>query len=282
MMLEKVWADKRKRVALIAAICAIVLVAGGTGGWLAWTRHELSVARASCASAADSLRVKANEYDALVNGEAKTASAITVEQVKDAQTVETLAKALKEEAPAYEGCVADDKGGLDAAAAKLGEQAKWYETHKASLGKAVEQVNQSKLDKVIDTANALLADSDGKVADNAVRDELSKAIEAKDEQAINNATTKVNESIAAKQKADEEAKAQAEAEAAAAATQQSYNYGYSNSGTSSSSTSSGTSSSSSSGSSGRSSSWEDSLASSGAHGVDPNSANLFPNGVIVH
>ena len=287
-MLEKVWADKRKRVMLIAAICAIVLVAGGVGGWLAWTRHELSVAKASCASAADSLRVKANEYDGLVNGEAKTASAITVEQVKDATTVETLATALKEEAPAYEGCVADDKNGLDAAAAKLGEQAKWYETHKASLGKAVEQVNASKLDKIIDTANTLLADSDGKVQDNAVRDELGKAIEAKDEQAIAEATTKVNESIAAKTKADEEAKAQAEAEAAAqaaaaaAATQQSYNYGYSNSGTSSTSTSSGTSSSSSSGSSGRSSSWEDSLASSGAHGVDPNSANLFPNGVIVH
>ncbi len=244
--------NRKRLVAIIAAIVVVVLVAAGVGGWLAWSRHELDAAKASCSAASDSLRVKANEYDGLVNGDAQTASAITAERVKDGKTVEALAAAVKEEAPAYTGCVADSKAGLDAATAKLNTQAEWYTTHTASLSKAVEQVNSSKLDKIIDTANALLADSDGKVADNATRDELSKAIEAKDEKAISDATVKVNESIAAKTKADEEAAAKAKAEeeaaaaqAAAAAAQQSYNsYNYSSSSSSSSGSSSTGSSSS--------------------------------------
>jgi hypothetical protein len=243
-MLKNVWADKRKRIALIAVICVVVLVAAGTGGWLAWTKHELNTAKASCAQAADSLRVKANEYDALVNGDAATASAITVEQVKDAKTVETLAAALKEETPAYTGCVADSKTGLDTASTKLEEQANWYTTHQASLTKAVKNVNQSKLDKIIDTANDLLNDSDGKVQDNATRDELSKAIEAKDEQRITEATQKVNDSIAAKTKADEEAKAQEEANNSNTSTQTTYtsggnNYSYTSGGNTGSGSSSG-------------------------------------------
>ncbi len=106
---------------------------------------------------------------------------------------------------------------VQTATGKLNAQADWYKTHKAVLSKAVKNVNQSNLDKVIDTATALLNDSDGKVQDNAVRDELSKAIEAKDEKAISNASAKVNDSIAAKTKADEEAAAKAKAEAEAAA-----------------------------------------------------------------
>jgi hypothetical protein len=51
-MLKSIWADKRKRLTLIAVIGVVVLVAAGVGGWFAWTRHELSVAKASCASAA--------------------------------------------------------------------------------------------------------------------------------------------------------------------------------------------------------------------------------------
>ncbi len=250
--MKKINMSRKTIIAIIAAVVAVVLVVAGVIGFRAQVRHELNVAREACAGAADEIRVKANEYDALVNGDAATASAITVEQAKDAKTVETLAAALKEEPPAYEGCVADDKDGLDAATAKLNTQAKWYTTHKDSLSKAVKQVNASKLDKIIDDANTLLADSDGKVADNAVRDELSKAIEAKDEQAIADATVKVNESIAAKTKADEEAAAKAKAEeeaaaaqAAAAAAQQSYNsYNYSSSSSSSSGSSSTGSSSS--------------------------------------
>ena len=210
----------RKRLTVIVAVVVVVaLVAAGVGGWLAWSKHELDTAKADCASAAETVKGVKAEYAKLVSGDAKTASGITAEQVKDGATVETLATELKASEPESVACPVKDVKGLKDATSKLNTQTDWYKTHKASLNKAVGNVNQSKLDKVIDDANTLLADSDGKVADNAVRDELGKAIEAKDEQAINEATQKVNDSITAKQKADEEAKAQAEAEAAAAQTQ---------------------------------------------------------------
>lgn len=85
--------------------------------------------------------------------------------------------------------MAEDAQGLDAAAVKLNEQADWYETHEKSLSKAVRAVVESKAAKrlddaktnltaKLDEASRLLADSDGKVADNATRDALSNAIDA--------------------------------------------------------------------------------------------------------
>ncbi len=268
----------KKTIAIIAAVCVVILVLAGAGGWVAWSRHELHVAKAECDSEAVSVKSVRAEYARLVAGDdVKTASAVTVEQVKDAKTVEALAAAVKASVPKSVSCPVKDKKAVQAMTGKLKEQTDWYKTHKASLNKAVKQVNGSKLDKIIDTANMLLADSDGKVADNATRDELSKAIEVKDEQAIADATVKVNESIAAKTKADEEAAAKAKAEeeaaaaqAAAAAAQQSYNsYNYS----SSSSSSSGSSSTGSSSSK---------PVLSGGHGVDPSSGVPFENGIIVH
>ena len=276
MTLKTLWNDKRKRVILLAVTAVVVVAVAVAGGWWAFSAHAMNVAKTNCAKASDSARVKANEYNALVNGDAHTASEIKPEQVKDGKTVETLDKALKADAPTYSGCVADDEEGLQDATAKLNAQAKWYNSHETSLSKAVKAVSASKLEKTIDSANALLRDSDGKVQDNATRDELSKAIEAKNEQAIATATTKVNDSIAGKQKADEEAKRKAEEEAAAqaaAAAQQSYSSsstGYSGS------YSSGSSSSGSS--SGRSSSLDLSTLEAqlnGGHGVDcGNSCNI--------
>ncbi|WP_055427228.1 hypothetical protein [Bifidobacterium aesculapii] len=204
-------------VPAIAAACALVLAAGGVGGYMAWNAHELGVAESACAEAADELRVAANEYAALVNGDAADMAAVKTADVKDAKTVTTLADALKTQTPEYSGCVADDKTGLDAATAKLGEQTTWYARHVKSLRSAVDAVSASKLGKTIDTANALLKSSDGKVQDNATRTALEKAVKARDAEAIATASKKVNDSIAAKTKADEEAKAKAEAEAKAAA-----------------------------------------------------------------
>lgn len=143
-------------------------------------------------------------------------------------------------APEYEGCVAEDAKGLDAATVKLGEQADWYKTHEKSLSKAVRAVTESKAAKTLETAKTnltakldeasrLLADSDGKVADNATRDALSNAIDAanglKDgndpakidgaRKTVEDAINGVNASVQAKTDAD----AQAAAAAAAAAAQ---------------------------------------------------------------
>ena len=84
-------------------------------------------------------------------------------------------------------------------------------------------MNDSKLEKTVSDAERLLKNSDGKVADAATRDELSKAVKARDADKIAAASKKVNDSVTAKTKADEEAQRKAEEEAAAQAqTQQSY------------------------------------------------------------
>lgn len=217
---------------LVAAVCAVILVVAGIIGWNAYSGAKLAEAKEACATAADTVRNNANEYNALLNGDAADAAAVKAEQVKDSKTVESLGKELKAMAPEYEGCVADGKDGLETAIDELDDAAAWYEKHAGSLKKAVDAVNDSKLAKTIDTAKTLLESSNGNVQDDKTREELSKAIEAKDEAAIAKTSKAVNDSIAAKQKADEEAKAKAQAEAdakaAAAANaqtqQQQYNY----------------------------------------------------------
>ena len=189
---------------LIAAICAVVLVVAGIIGWNTYSGAKLAQAKETCATAADTVRSNANEYNAL--------------------------------APEYEGCVAEDAQGLDAATVKLNEQADWYGTHEKSLSKAVRAVTESKAAKRLETAKTnltakldeasrLLADSDGKVADNATRDALSNAIDAanglkdgNDPAKIDGARKTVEDAINGVN-ASVQAKTDADAQAAAAAAQ---------------------------------------------------------------
>lgn len=218
---------------LIAAVCAVILVAAGIVGWNAYSGAKLAEAKEACAAAADTVRNNANEYNALLNGDA---AAVKAEQVEDSKTVESLGKELKAMAPEYEGCVAEDAQGLDAATVKLNEQADWYGTHEKSLSKAVRAVIESKAAKRLETAKTnltakldeasrLLADSDGKVADNATRDALSNAIDAanglkdgNDPAKIDGARKTVEDAINGVN-ASVQAKTDADAQAAAAAAQ---------------------------------------------------------------
>ena len=221
---------------LIAAICAVVLVVAGIIGWNTYSGAKLAQAKETCAAAADTVRNNANEYNALLNGDAADAAAVKAEQVEDSKTVESLGKELKAMAPEYEGCVAEDAQGLDAATVKLNEQADWYGTHEKSLSKAVRAVAESKAAKRLETAKTnltakldeasrLLADSDGKVADNATRDALSNAIDAanglkdgNDPAKIDGARKTVEDAINGVN-ASVQAKTDADAQAAAAAAQ---------------------------------------------------------------
>lgn len=239
---------------LVAAVCAVILVVAGIIGWNAYSGAKLAEAKEACATAADTVRNNANEYNALLNGDAADAAAVKAEQVKDAKTVESLGKELKAMAPEYEGCVAENAQGLDAATVKLNEQADWYETHEKSLSKAVRAVAESKAAKrlddaktnltaKLDEASKLLADSDGKVADNATRDALSNAIDAanglKDgndpakidgaRKTLEDAINGVNASVQAKTDADSQAAAAAAA-AAQVQAQSTYSGGSSYSG----------------------------------------------------
>lgn len=242
--------DGRKRPKwlppLVAAVCAVILIAVCFVGWNAYSGAKLAEAREACAAAADTVRNNANEYNALLNGDAADAAAVKAEQVKDSKTVESLGKELKAMAPEYEGCVAENAQGLDAATVKLNEQADWYETHEKSLSKAVRAVAESKAAKRLETAKTnltakldeaskLLADSDGKVADNATRDALSNAIDTanglKDgndpakidgaRKTLEDAINGVNASVQAKTDADAQAAAAAAAAAQAQAQAQS-------------------------------------------------------------
>ena len=202
-----------KWLAPVAAGCVLVLLAvGGVAGCRVWSARELAEAREACAVAADGARGAANDYNAVVNGKAADASAVAVDQVKDARTVDALAKALKTTAPEYEGCLAGSKAGLDEATSKLDRQAAWYRTHAASLGKAVKAVESSRLDRTVEDAEKLLADSKGRVADEKTRSMLEQAIKDRDADAIGEAVNAVDGSVKAKAKADADAKARREAE----------------------------------------------------------------------
>ena len=242
--------DGRRRpkwlLPLIAVVCAVVLVVAGVVGWNMYRGAKLAEAKEACATAADGVRNNANEYNALLNGDAADAAAIKAEQVKDSKTVESLGKELKAMAPEYEGCVAENAQGLDAATVKLNEQADWYGTHEKSLSKAVRAVIESKDSKRLDDAKAnlkakldeaskLLTDSDGKVQDNATRETLTNAIDAanklkdandatkidKAHKTLEDAINGVNASVQAKTDADAQAAAAAAAAAAAQAQAQS-------------------------------------------------------------
>ena len=210
-----------KWLAPVAAGCVLALLAvGGVAGYRMWSARELAEAKEACAVASDGARGAANDYNAVVNGQAADASAVTVDQVKDARTVDALAKALKTTAPEYEGCLAGSKAGLDEATSKLDRQAAWYKTHAASLGKAVKAVESSRLDRTVEDAEKLLADSKGRVADEKTRSMLEQAIKDRDADAIGEAVNAVDGSVKAKAKADADAKARREAEEKAQAEQE--------------------------------------------------------------
>ena len=208
----------KKTVIAVASVAVVaVLAGGGYFGWKTYTGHQLADARQACVEASESYRKAVNGYSTLVDGDAAAASQITVKQVADAKTVDALAAALKATEPKTVACVADDRAGYESKTGLIEKNAGWYGKHAKSLENAVKAVNDSKLAKTVSDAERLLNDSDGKVQDAKTRDELSKAVKAKDAGLIAAASKKVNDSMAAKTKADAEAKAKAEQEAAAQA-----------------------------------------------------------------
>ena len=265
----------RRTVAVVAVVCVAALAVAGGVGCKAWSDHETAVAARDCRSASEAYRKAADSYNGLVDGDAATASRITAKQVKDTTTVDGLAEALRASEPKVVACTADTKAGYETRTASIEKSTAWYKSHGRSLKAAVGKVNASKLDKAVDDAETLYRDSDGKVADAKTRDELKRAIAAKDETRIAKAVKAVDDSVEAKRKADEEAArkkaeeeaaAQAAAEAAAAQAQQSYSGGsYSNTGGSQSySSNNGGSSSGSTGSSSSGSSSNSGSSSSGS------------------
>lgn len=231
--------NRRPVVIGVAAVAAVVLVAGGVCGYRAYENHRVSVARQACQSAVTDLGKTVKSYKALLGADATTAALKTdATGVKDVKTLDALKRAVGAETPAMVKCDASGKAGLDAAAAKADKTAKGVKAAAKALDSAVKAVESSKLDKTVADADGLYKATEGKVQDDKTRASLLDAIKKRDADAIAKAVKVVNDSKTAKEKADAEAaaKAQAEQEAAAQAAtaqqaqqqaqaQRSYSYG---------------------------------------------------------
>lgn len=224
--------NRRTVVIGVAAVAAVALVAGGVCGYRAYESHRVSMAREACQSAVTDLGKTVKSYKALLGADATTAALKTdATSVRDAKTLDALRKAAGVETPAMVKCDASGKTGLDEAAAKAGKAAKGVKADAKALESAVKAVESSKLDKTVADADGLYKATEGNVQDEKTREALKQAIAKRDAGAIAKAVKSVNDSKAAKEKADAEAKAKAEQEAQAQAaaeaaaqaqTQQSY------------------------------------------------------------
>lgn len=275
--------NRRPVVIGVAAAAAVALVAGGVCGYRAYENHRVSMARQACQSAVTDLGKTVKSYKALLGADATTAALKTdATSVRDAKTLDALKQAAGAETPGMVKCDASDKIGLDAAAAKADKTAKGVKAAAKALESAVKAVESSKLDKTVADADGLYKATEGNVQDEKTREALKQAIAKRDAGAIAKAVKSVNDSKAAKEKADAEAKAKAEQEAQAQAAaeaaaqaqaQQSYSaprqsYTPSYSGGSTSGGGSG-------------SSVPDFVPSSGGYGVEPD-GSWHPGNIIQH
>ena len=210
--------NRRPVVIGVAAVAAVALVAGGVCGYRAYENHRVSMAREACQSAVTDLNKAVKSYKALLGADATTTALKTdATSVKDAKTLDALKQAAGVETPGMVKCDASDKTGLDEATAKADKTTKGVNADAKALESAVKAVESSKLDKTVADADGLYKATEGNVQDERTREALKQAIAKRDAGAIAKAVKSVNDSKAAKEKADAEAKAKAEQEAQAQA-----------------------------------------------------------------
>lgn len=255
----------KKLTAIIIAV-VVVALAGIGGGYAYWTHHEGNAYHEAVAQAENADKALSKAVDEA------TATTYKADQLKEPKLLGKLDAAIRK-AKALKGIPEDQPGEwlawrLASARKANATDADEANTQAKALNAALKAVRDSKLAKELDTAKSQLKqgidsagktfkDTDGKVADNATRDSLTKAIDEANstlskkgvtdpktytdaKAKLDAAVRRVTDSKAAKEQADAEAAAQAQAQAAQAAAQpqrsysQSYNrYGGSGSGYSS-------------------------------------------------
>ncbi|MSD91083.1 hypothetical protein [Bifidobacterium asteroides] len=233
---EDTTSGRRHRKWLVAVIIAVVVVVvAGLAGWRVVENRRHGSALESCNRAAKSLQERTSSAKM---ARYREASGVKADQVKDAKTVTNMSRSVKAAGglkPSLIQCNASmSTGELNATAGQAGKIDGKY----AAVARAAKAVIASRDAKTLDDAKAalntkkdeaskLLGDSDGKVADNATRDNLQTAInqagqvkgdEAKAYQdaagSLQAAIDRVNASVQAKSQADQQAAAQAQAQAA--------------------------------------------------------------------
>ena len=215
-------ASKPKRpkwlVPVIAGGCAVVLAAGGIGGYLYWNHDRLTAASEECATSYDKAvkaRKKLTEY--LKSDALQTAVTVKDSEVKDAKTVGTLAstvKAAEKTKTTVPECPSGNRADIEATTKEIDGLATAYAKTVSEVADRADAVNGSKLDKTVADATKILNDSKGRVKDDKTRTALENAIKSKDEKTISDAVKAVNDSIKAKSDADAKAEDEKEAQAA--------------------------------------------------------------------
>ncbi|MDB1165694.1 hypothetical protein PL702_02415 [Bifidobacterium breve] len=206
-------------------LAACVTVAGMS----AWRSHESATAArereqatADCAAAHAAAKKAERKLAEYLDGDRLAqAKAVTADKLADPETLETL-NDLSERYAAGER-IPTCAGGTETAQATtstLRSAEKRNAKRLARVRKAVGAVFASRLAHTVEQGERLYSSSEGKVQDEYSRALLRASIDKRDEKAITDAMDKVNASIDAKNKADEERKAQEEAAAAAAQAQE--------------------------------------------------------------
>ena len=236
-----------KPAKLTAIIIAVVVVAlaGIGGGYAYWTHHEGNAYHEAVAQAENADKALSKAVDEA------TATTYKADQLKEPKLLGKLDAAIRK-AKALKGIPDDNPSEwlawqLASARKASATDADEADAQAKALNAALKAVRDSKLAKELDTAkdqlkqgidgaSQTLKDTDGKVADNATRDSLAKAIDEANstlskkgvtdpktytdaKAKLDAAVRQVTDSKAAKEQADAEAAAQAQAQAQAAAAQ---------------------------------------------------------------
>ena len=215
---------------MIVAVAAVVLVVAGLVGWHVVETRQHDAALNSCSRAEKTLQEKTGSA---MMASYREASRVKVDQVNDAKTVANMSRSVKTagglEPPSFQCKASMSADDLNAQANK----AKELDGEYAAVSKSAKAVIASRDAKTLEDAKAalnakrdeaskLLGDSDGKVADSAVRDNLQKVIDQVGQikadtakayrdavNALQSAIDQVNASMQAKSQADQLAAQQA-------------------------------------------------------------------------
>ena len=247
-----------KFTAIIIAVI-IVALAGIGGGYAYWTHHETNAYHEAVAQAENADKALSKAVDEA------TATTYKADQLKEPKLLDKLDEQVKK-AESLKGIPDDNPSEWLAWQLASARKANATDADEANaqakaLDAALKAVRDSRLAKELDTAKSqlkqgidgagqTLKDTDGKVADNATRDGLAKAIDEANsalskkgvtdpktytdaKAKLDAAVRQVTDSKAAKEQADAEAAAQAQAQAAqaqaaqaAAQSQRSYSQSY--------------------------------------------------------
>lgn len=243
---------RRRNIAIASVIAAVVVLAGGAGGYAyaaSNVQKGVDAAQANALAVDKQLTAKIGDAQELLDGTEEV-------QVADEAVITALSDAI-DKAQAQTGV--DDTGANRwliwqemAAQAAYDADAENAGDAMSRLDKVMDAVTGSvdaktladakaALQSSVDSADKTYTDSDGKVQDNATRDSLKTVLDAAkkvlnddsvttakeytdQKTAVDNAVKTVNDSITAKEQADAEAKAQAEAAATASSAASSGGY----------------------------------------------------------